>query len=64
MGVGGLSGKPITKEKAGGSEAAIGSESVIRMGSDREKGKECRAAPPSLCSQISVHRARSNPGPH
>lgn len=40
---GGLSGKLITKEKARGSEAAIGSESVIRMGSDREKGKECGA---------------------
>lgn len=35
-GGGGLSGKLITKEKARGSEAAIGSESVTRMGSDRE----------------------------
>lgn len=42
-GGGGLSGKLITKEKARGSEATIGSESVIRMGSDREKGKKCGA---------------------
>lgn len=42
-GGGGLSGKLITKEKARGSKAVIGSESVIRMGSDREKGKECGA---------------------
>lgn len=62
-GGGRLSGKLITKEKAGGSEAVIGSESVIRMGSDREKGKECGAVLLPLLP-ISMHRAHSNPGPH
>lgn len=61
MGGGGLSGKLITKEKTRGSGAVIGSEGVIRMGSDREKGKKCRAVLPPL---ISVRRAHSNPGPH
>lgn len=59
MGVAGLSGKLITKEKARGSEPAIGSESVIRMGSDREKGKECGgcSAPRYQCTELTQIQA-------
>lgn len=48
------SGKLITKEKARRSEAEIGNESVIKMESDREKGRECRAALLPLAPDISA----------
>lgn len=60
-----MSGKLITKEKARRSEAAIASESVIKMESDREKGKECRAVllplPPDIAAQSSLKSRPSLP---
>lgn len=59
------SGKLITKEKARRSEAEIGHEGVIKMESDREKGRECRAAllplPPDISAQSSLKSRPSLP---
>lgn len=49
-----MSGEAITKEKPRRNEAQIVSESVIRMESDREKGKECKAVLLPLPSDISA----------
>lgn len=58
------SGKLKTKERAGGSEAQIASERVIKMESDREKGRECRAILLPLPADISAQSSLKNPGPH
>lgn len=58
------SGKLKTKEKAGGSEAQIASERVIKMESDREKGRECRAILLPLPADISAQSSLKNPGPY
>lgn len=58
------SGKLKTKEKAGGSEAQIASERVIKMERDREKGRECRAILLPLPADISAQSSLKNPGPH
>lgn len=55
----------ISKEKARRSEAEIASESVIKMESDREKGRERRAIllplPPDISAQSSLKSRRSLP---
>lgn len=46
------SGMLITKEEDRRSEAEIGSESVIKMESDREKGRALSCSPPSACRYL------------
>lgn len=62
---GGWSGKLITKEKARRSEAEIASKSVIKMESDREKGRERRAVllplPPDISARSSLKSRPSLP---
>ncbi len=59
------SGKLITKERARRSEAVIASESVIKMESDREKGRERRAVllplPPDISARSSLKSRPSLP---
>lgn len=58
-------GRLIAIEKARRSEAEIASESLIKMESDREKGRECRAVllplPPDITAQSSLKSRPSLP---